>query len=68
MPIVMFAFFFSSVLVFSAGGIERAVLFNLAFGEELCGGMMMHMTRFGSKRKVTFGFTSLAWLYITCHV
>lgn len=54
--------------MFSAGGIERAVLFNLAFGEELCGGMMMHMTRFGSKRKVTFGFTSLAWLYITCHV
>lgn len=64
----MFASFFSSVLAFSAGGIERAVLFNLAFGEELSGGMTMHMTRFGSKRKVTFSFTSLAWLYTTRHV
>lgn len=62
----MFVCFFSSVLVFSAGGIERA--FNVAFGEELSGVMIMHMTRFGSKRKATFGFASLAWLYTTCDV
>lgn len=40
MPIVMFAFFFlfgSSVLVFSAGGIERAVLLILRLARSFVG-------------------------------
>lgn len=61
----MFSLFGSCIL---AGVIERARVFNLAFGEELSGGYDYGYDEVWIEAKDHVWFCFLKWSYITCHV